>query len=227
MLNASPRGLMGRIDRLLTNPHFKNHELNQVLNFMMAQLSFGGLSGQIQFETLVLGLEHVSEKITGLEEVTQNLQSQINDLKDQLRTLQLQAIFGDLTKRILENVISAFEAAADENNFDMLQLSLGKEWRTFHKNEHTNIELLYVMPNHSKLKPYILSEGWTLENYQRIVQFSKNRNIAFHSNYERVEDKTLYLNQRLMDLDDPLLPPDVQEFREVLVLTVQRLLAVN
>jgi hypothetical protein len=113
--------------------------------------------------------------IPGLEEVTQNLQSQINDLKDQFHAMQQQAIFGDLTKNILENVISAFEAD-DQNNFDILKLSLGKEWRIFHKNNPTNIELLYDMPNHSKLKPYILSEGWTLENYQRIVQYSKNRN---------------------------------------------------
>jgi hypothetical protein len=123
-----------------------------------------------------------------MEEVTKNLQSQINYLKDQLRTLHLQATFGDLTYKILGKVISAFEAD-DQNNFELLKLSLGKEWRAFHKNNLTDIGLLYQMPNHSKLKPFILSEGWTLEQYHRIVQFSKNRNISFHSNFERVENK--------------------------------------
>mmetsp|Transcript_6231 Transcript_6231/g.5567 ORF Transcript_6231/g.5567 Transcript_6231/m.5567 type:complete len:265 (+) Transcript_6231:62-856(+) len=230
---AGVDNLLSRVELLYKSPSIYSEELKAALLKIKEDLLNNKVEGVLAYDKIVKSLENILDKLTSQSEEIEHLKRYVEDLQDEVKFLkndlivrQYRAIYGDYCSHITVEIIMQYENENIDLPWDTLKLKYLKKERREYNFCYWPIEILYQQEGHSKLIKYINNNGFTIEDYELLLEFSKTRNDNSHSHLKSVlfsknrENIHRECNQRLNQLTGDNYPSTLNNYKDVLIKTV-------
>eukprot|EP01031_Cornospumella_fuschlensis_P026477 gene26477-31999_t len=185
------------------------------------------------FEDLIESNTNRDEVIAVLRRKLEVVELQLQELREEVQKMKLQAGLGDLASFCLRQIYSQWDVDHEDLYEDSWEHSV-KPRLSYERNRcgRVNKELkgnefvdqLFKMDWHSRIEATLTKCGWTKYEYSALFNFVRDRNQEFHSSYESLHDaaKRELIRKYQEDVSSGDAPAYIKDYSPVLLKVCDR-----